>query len=303
MNTSGNRSNWGKLLSAVITPFTPVGSINDNEFQRICAHLVDEQANDGLVIAGTTGESPTLSHSEKIRLLELALEAVGDRASVVFGAGTYDTAETIELTRLGEQRGAHGIMLVSPYYSKPGQAGLLAHFTAAAQSTSLPVMIYNIVGRTAINIETDTLMKLAEIRNVAAVKEASGSIAQISEVCSRAPEGFTVYSGDDGLTLPALAVGASGVISVAGHVCGKEIKAMIDCFASDPATAQKIHHSLMPRIAALFKAPNPVPVKHALSTFGFDCRSVRLPLVPLTDAEAIQLEALFEQPRMAVAAV
>lgn len=303
MSRFGSQSEWGRLLTAVVTPFRADGTINEPEFQRICAHLVDDQRNDGVIVAGTTGESPTLSQLEKILLLELALDAIGDRATVIFGAGTYDTAETIELTRAGESRGAHGIMLVAPYYSKPGQAGLLAHFTAAANSTSLPVMVYNIIGRTAINIETDTLLRLAEIENIVAVKEASGSIPQISEVCARIPDSFRVYSGDDALTLPALAVGACGVVSVAGHVCGREIKAMLDGFSTNTDRARRIHQGLLPKIAALFKAPNPVPVKHMMSKMGFDCRRVRLPLVELTESEAAALEAAFATPVMAVAAV
>jgi len=276
---------WGRLLTAMLTPFSADGSVNYAEAARLAAWLVDSQQNDGLVISGTTGESPTLSETEKLLLLETVLEAVGDRAAVVFGAGTYDTAESIHLTRQAEARGAHGIMLVNPYYSRPGQAGLFAHFSAIAKETSLPVMIYNIPPRSAINLETPTLLRLAEIPNIVAVKEASGNMGQISEVCAMVPEGFRVYSGDDGLTLPVLSVGGYGIVSVAGHVAGAEIKQMIEAFPTDPAKANRLNRRMLPLVRALFSCPSPVPVKFATSLCGFDCRRVRLPLVELTEAE------------------
>jgi 4-hydroxy-tetrahydrodipicolinate synthase len=276
---------WGRLLTAMLTPFNDDGSVNYDEVARVAAYLVDTQKNDGIVVNGTTGESPTLTEEEKLRLLEVTLEAVGDRAAVVFGAGTYSTAESIHLTQQAEKRGAHGIMLVNPYYNKPGQAGLFAHFSTVAQETGLPVMIYNIQPRSAINLETPTLMRLAELRNIVAVKEASGSLAQISDVCAAAPKGFRIYSGDDGLTLPIMALGGHGVVSVAGHVAGAEIAEMVASFETDPARAREIHHRLTPLIKALFSAPSPVPVKYALSKRGFDCASVRLPLVALSDEE------------------
>jgi len=213
------------------------------------------------------------------------LETVGNRAAVLFGAGTYNTAESIQMTRSGEKLGAHGIMLVNPYYNRPGQQGLYAHFSAVAKETGLPVLLYNIMPRSAINLETSTLMRLAEIPNIVGVKEASGSMGQITDVCALAPEGFRVYSGDDGITLPILSVGGHGVVSVAGHVVGDQIKEMIEAFPTDPAKARSIHLRLIPIYKALFSAPSPVPVKYATSLRGFDCESVRLPLVGLTDAE------------------
>lgn len=279
------QKDWGTLLTAMLTPFNEDGSVNYSEAARLAAYLVDVQKNDGIVVNGTTGESPTLTEDEKLKLLEVILEAVGDRAAVVFGAGTYSTAESIHLTHEGQKRGAHGIMLVNPYYNRPGQAGLYAHFSTVAKETSLPVMLYNIMPRSAINLETPTLLKLAEIPNIVAVKEASGSIPQISDVCAQAPSGFRVYSGDDALTLPILSLGGHGIVSVAGHVVGDRIKAMLKAFPTDIVEARRIHHELTPIFKAIFSAPSPTPVKYATSKRGFDCEAVRLPLVTLTDTE------------------
>lgn len=294
MGTFSGPRDWGRLLTAMLTPFHPDGSLNEAEAARIAAYLVDEQKNDGIVVAGTTGESPTLTEVEKLRLLEITLDTVGDRAAVVFGAGSYNTAESIHMTRLAEKAGAHGIMLVNPYYNRPGQDGLYAHFSSIAAETGLPVMLYNIQGRSAINLETPTLLKLAEIPNICAVKEASGLIAQISDVCRLAPAGFRVYSGDDGLTLPVLALGGHGLVSVAAHVVGAEFASMIASFESDPARARAIHHSLTPLIQQLFANPSPVPVKAALASRGFDCEAVRLPLVGLSPEAKTKVLALLK---------
>ncbi|CAN5349006.1 4-hydroxy-tetrahydrodipicolinate synthase [soil metagenome] len=285
MGSFAGPRDWGRLLTAMLTPFNPDGSVNKKEVARVAAYLVDEQKNDGIVVNGTTGESPTLTESEKLEILEIVLDTIGDRAAVVFGAGSYNTAESIHMTREGEKRGAHGIMAVNPYYNKPGQAGMYAHFKAIAEATGLPFMIYNIIPRAAINLDTPTLLKLAEIPNVVAVKEASGSISQISDVCGAAPEGFRVYSGDDAMTLPALAVGAHGLVSVAAHVIGADIKDLIQSFEEDPAKARALHHKCAPVIKAVFSAPSPVPIKYALSKRGFDTQAVRLPLVELNDEE------------------
>ena len=268
----------------MVTPFDADGNVNYAEARRVASYLVDEQANEGLVVNGTTGESPTLKEDEKLRLLEEVLDEVGSRAAVVFGAGSYDTAESQHMTREGTKRGAHGIMLVNPYYSRPGQAGLEAHFRACAAETDLPVMLYNIMPRSAINLETSTLMRLIEVPNIVAVKEASGNMAQIAEVCANAPAGFRVYSGDDGLLLPVLSVGGYGLVSVAAHVVGKQMARIIKGFPSDASVVEN-GKEILPVIKAIFSAPSPVPVKYALSRAGFDTERVRLPLVPLTDAE------------------
>jgi 4-hydroxy-tetrahydrodipicolinate synthase len=269
----------------MITPFHADGTVNYAEAKRVARYLVDEQKNDGLVVAGTTGESPTLSHSEKLSILEAVLSEVGDRAAVVFGAGTYNTVESMELAKEGEKAGADGVMAVNPYYNKPGQAGLKAHFEAVAGATTLPVMLYNIQPRAAINLETSTLLELAKIENIVAVKEASGNLSQISDVIRLAPEGFRVYSGDDGLTLAILALGGHGLVSVAAHLFGGALKTMIDSFESDPKKSRAIHHALTPGISGCFHAPNPVPVKTVLSGRGYDTATLRLPLVPASEAE------------------
>lgn len=285
----------------MLTPFDSGGRVNLPEVKRVAAHLTDRQKNDGVVVSGTTGESPTLSFDEKMAVLEATLDAVGDRAAVLFGAGTYDTAESIHLAREAERRGAHGIMLVNPYYSRPGQEGLFAHFSGIAAETSLPVLLYNIQPRSSINLETPTLLRLAQIPNIVGVKEASGMVPQISDVCGSVPAGFRVYSGDDGLTLPILALGGYGIVSVAGHVVGAEIKEMLDAFfAGDLDRARKIHHLLAPVYKAIFSAPNPTPVKYALSKVGFDCESVRLPLVGLDSNQKAAVDRALAGLRAAV---
>lgn len=293
---SGPRD-WGRLLTAMLTPFDAAGNVNRNEVEKIAAHLVDVEKNDGIVVNGTTGESPTLSESEKLDLLEITLKTVGDRAAVIFGAGSYDTRESMHMVREATKRGAHGVMLVNPYYNRPGQEGMYQHFKACADETDLPVMIYNIQPRSAINLETSTLMRLAEIPNICAVKEASGNVNQIADVCAAAPAGFRVYSGDDGLILPVLSLGGHGLVSVAAHVVGKEFAEIIATFASNPASASKTFNKILPLVRALFAAPSPVPVKYALSKAGFDCESVRLPLVGLTDAEKKMVDAALKSSR------
>ena len=285
---------WGRLLTAMVTPFDSSLAVNYAEARRIAKHLVDDQKNDGIVVSGTTGESPTLSDVEKLTLLEHVIDEVGDRAAVVFGAGTYNTAESVHLAQEGEKRGADGVMFVNPYYSRPGQAGLVAHFTACANAVSVPVMLYNIMPRSAINLETPGLLELAKIPNVAAVKEASGNLAQISEVIRSKSEGFRVYSGDDALTLPIMALGGHGLVSVVSHICGAAYKEIIECFESNPARARELHHQFEPVVKAIFSQPSPVPIKYALSLRGFDCERVRLPLVQLTSEEKAKLDPLLK---------
>ena len=281
---------WGRLLTAMVTPFNKDGSVDYGEAARIATWLVDEQGNDGLVICGTTGESPTLTDDEKLQLLTIVLEAVGDRAAIVFGAGTNDTAHSIHMARAAEKGGAHGIMLVNPYYNKPGQAGLEAHFSTVASETSLPVMLYNIMPRSAINLETSTLLRLAEISNIVAVKEASGNLAQIAEVCAKKPDGFRVYSGDDALILPIMAVGGHGLVSVSAHVAGRDLKTVIENAGTDLAKAQEANGRLTDLVKAVFSAPSPTPIKYLLSQNGFDCEDVRLPLVKLDAAQKAHID-------------
>lgn len=277
----------------MVTPFAADGSVNVSEAKRIAAYLVDEQKNTGLVVNGTTGESPTTTEAEKFALLEAVLDEVGDRAAVVFGGGTYNTAESQQLIREATRIGAHGIMVVNPYYNKPGQDGLYAHFMACAEATDLPMMAYNIQPRSSINLETPTLLRLVrDIPHLRACKEASGNVGQISDVIRLAPQGFRVYSGDDGLTLPILALGGYGLVSVAAHIVGREYREMIDCFATNPARARALHHQVTPVVQQLFANPNPVPVKAALAARGFDCEAVRLPLVRLSAGDRAKLLAI-----------
>ena len=287
---------WGPLLTAMVTPMKEDGSVDYDEAERLAAYLVDEQKNTGIVVSGTTGESPTLSDNEKAELLRVVLNAVRDRAAVVFGAGTYDTAHSRHLAGVATEMGAHGVMAVSPYYNKPNQEGLYQHFKAIAKSTDLPVLLYNIQGRTAVNIETPTVLRLAEdCENIVAVKEASGNLPQIAEVAARSMEGFRVYSGDDVLTLPILSVGGIGVVSVAGHVLGADIYKMMETFFASPIEAVKMHKKMLPVIQAIFCTTSPTPIKYALSKKGFSAPHYRLPMVPPTaEQRAIVDKAMAE---------
>ena len=285
--------NWGQLLTAMLTPFKNDGSVNFDEVARIANYLVDQQKNSGIVVSGTTGESPTLTEDEKIEILKVTLEAVGSKAAVIVGAGTYNTAESVERAHKAERSGAHGLMFVNPYYNRPGQSGLFAHFSACAASTGLPVMLYNIMPRSAINLETSTLLELIEKhKNIVAVKEASGNLAQIADVARLAPQGFRVLSGDDALTLPIMSVGGTGLVSVAAHIIGRQLAEMIEAFPTNPSKANQINQQLIPVYKALFACPSPVPVKVALSKQGFDCESVRLPLVQLNEEEKRSLNSV-----------
>jgi 4-hydroxy-tetrahydrodipicolinate synthase len=277
---------WGPLLTAMVTPMREGGSVNYDEAERIANYLVDEQKNTGIVVAGTTGESPTLSDTEKADLLRVVLNAVRDKAAVVFGAGTYDTNHSKHMAGVATEMGAHGVMAVSPYYNKPNQEGLYQHFRAIAQSTDLPVLLYNIQGRTAVNIETPTVLRLAEdCENIVAVKEASGNLAQIADVAARSMEGFRVYSGDDVLTLPILSVGGIGVVSVAGHIIGADIYKMMETFFKAPFEAAKMNKKMVPLIQAVFCTTSPTPIKYALTKRGFDTHHYRLPMVPPNDEQ------------------
>jgi 4-hydroxy-tetrahydrodipicolinate synthase len=282
---------WGALITAMVTPMHPDGSVNYEAAERLAAFLVEEQKNTGIVVGGTTGESPTLTDKEKTQLLATVLGAVGDRAAVIFGAGTYDTHHSIYLTKAATEMGAHGIMLVSPYYNKPNQDGLYHHFRTVAEATDLPVMLYNIQGRTSVNIETPTLVRLAEdVENICAVKEASGNLAQAAEVAAAVPEGFRIYSGDDILTLPILSVGGIGVVSVAGHIAGARIMEMMETFFQAPHLAAQKNKELVPLIKALFITTNPIPIKYAVSLLGFDIAYYRSPMIPPTEEQKRAIE-------------
>jgi len=285
----------GHVITAMVTPMDRTLAVDYDRAAALAKRLV-ESGSDGLVVCGTTGESPTLTDEEKVRLFRTIREAVGTRAQVIAGTGTYDTAHSIHLTREAQRAGCDGVLLVNPYYNKPSQEGLYRHFRAVAESTSLPVMLYNIQGRTSVNCEPATIARLAEVPNIVAVKEASGSLDQMSQIRKLTPPEFHLYSGDDSLTLPLLAVGGTGVVSVAAHLAGREIKAMIQAYqAGEVRQALALHLRLWPLFKVLFITTNPTPVKAALALAGFDVGGLRLPLVEATAKEREQIGAVLKE--------
>jgi 4-hydroxy-tetrahydrodipicolinate synthase len=286
--------NFGQVLTAMVTPFNADYSVNYSEVANLAKYLVNN-GSDGLVVAGSTGEAATLATDEKLKLFKVVLEAVGDKATVIAGTGSNDTRASIELTKEAEKIGVHGAMLVGPYYNKPPQEGYYQHFKAIANSTTLPLIVYNVPGRTASNMLPTTIARLAEIENIVAVKEASGSLDQVSEIIRTTPNDFWVYSGDDGLTLPILSVGGCGVISVAAHVVGNRMQEMITSFlAGDLNKAQALHLELMPFFKVIFVTTNPIPIKKAVNILGINAGPVRLPLVSPTASEEEQLKNVMQ---------
>jgi 4-hydroxy-tetrahydrodipicolinate synthase len=282
---------FGRVLTAMVTPFHDDGSLDLDGAAALATHLVGAGC-DGLVVSGTTGESPTTTDAEKEQLVRAVVEAVGDRAHVVAGVGTYDTHHTVELARQAEKAGAHGLLVVTPYYSKPTQQGLVQHFHAAADATALPVMLYDIPPRSIVPIETRTLLRLAEHERIVAVKDAKGDIFAASEVMART--GLAYYSGEDALNLPLLAVGAVGMVSVVGHVAAAEYAAMVRAVdAGDLPAALEIHRQLIPAVRGIMmRAPGAVMAKAAAQLGGvISSRTMRLPLVAATDDEVVTLSA------------
>jgi 4-hydroxy-tetrahydrodipicolinate synthase len=274
-----NHVPFGQMLTAMITPMTADGAVDYGGAARLATYLVDEMRNDGLVISGTTGESPTTSDEEKDRLLRAVIEAVGDRASIVAGVGTNDTAHTIELARQAERAGAHGLLVVTPYYSKPPQDGLYAHFTTVADATGLPVLLYDIPGRTGAPIATTTLLRLAEHPRIVGVKDAKEDITGMSTVLAARPD-FVYYCGTDMVNLPWLSLGAAGFVSVVGHVVGDRLHEMIDAYQSGDVTrARAIHCELLPVYTGLFRNQGVIMTKAALGLLGLPGGPVRGPLV------------------------
>ncbi|APH05203.1 4-hydroxy-tetrahydrodipicolinate synthase [Bacillus weihaiensis] len=282
-------SHFGKLSTAMVTPFDKNGNIDFQKTSTLIEYLLNN-GTDSLVVAGTTGESPTLSTEEKIALIKYTVKEVNGRVPVIAGTGSNNTAASIKLTKLAEEAGVDAVMLVTPYYNKPSQEGMYQHFKAIAESTSLPVMLYNIPGRSVVNMSVDTIVRLSELPNVVAIKEASGDLDAMAEIISRTSNDFLLYSGDDGLTIPVLSIGGVGVVSVASHVIGVEMQEMITDFLSgEHGKAAEQHRKLLPIMKQLFAVPNPGPVKTALQVKGLDVGSVRLPLLPLTSEERNQL--------------
>ena len=291
-------SDFGRVLTAIVTPFNKDLTVNYNQMRKLARHLV-QSGSDGLVVTGTTGESPTLTKEEKIELYRVVVEEVGGEATVIAGTGGYSTADSIALTQAAQKVGVDGVMLVAPYYNKPSQEGLYQHFKAVAESTNLPIVLYNIPGRTSVNILPQTVARLARINNIVAIKEASGSLDQVSELKRLLPDHFAIYSGDDSLTLPILALGGKGVISVISHLAGRRIQDMINAFTSGNTTlATEIHLELFPLFKGMFITTNPVPVKAALNLLGWQVGTPRLPLVEATAAEKETIKNLLESMKL-----
>ncbi|MEK0315973.1 4-hydroxy-tetrahydrodipicolinate synthase [Cohnella sp. 56] len=290
--------NFGRLITAMVTPFDERQQIDWEATGRLIDELIDTQKSDSLVVCGTTGESPTLTEEEKLALFRYAVRRAAGRAKIIAGTGSNDTAHSIHTSKLAEEAGVDGLLLVAPYYNKPNQEGLYLHFKAIAESTSLPVILYNVPGRTVVSLTTATTLRLAQLPNVVATKECA-SVEQITELVAGAPEGFLVYSGDDGITLPTLAVGGYGIISVASHVIGAEMKQLIATFLEGRiAEAAALNAKLYPVFKGLFNCPHPVPnpvaVKHALAVKGLPVGGVRLPLAGATPDEQQFIAGLFD---------
>src|ERR687886_228570 len=279
---------FGRVLTAMVTPLAEDGDIDLAGAQELAAHLVDRGAHDGLVVAGTTGESPTITDAEQRALLEAVLDAVGDRAVVVAGVGTNDTAHTIEKARDAERLGAHGLLVVTPYYSKPPQAGLVKHFTAVADATDLPVMLYDIPPRSVVPIEVETLVRAAEHPKIVAVKDAKGDLGAVAWTMARTDLAY--YCGEDMLNLPFLALGAVGVVSVVGHLVGPRLAELIAAVESgDLGKARAVNESLLPVYTGIFRTQGVILTKAALRELGLPAGPVRPPLVDATPEQVAQL--------------
>ena len=268
----------GRLLTAMVTPFNEKGEVDYEQAKKLATALLNS-GSDGLVLAGTTGESPTLVREEELRLFSEVKSAVGKRGTIIAGTGSNSTAEAVKATKVAERVGVDACLLVVPYYNKPTQEGLYQHFKTIAQSTSLPCILYNVPSRTVVSLSADTTIRLSQIDNIIGVKEASGNLDQISKVISNTRDDFLVYSGNDGDTFSIMVLGGYGLISVASHLVGKQLKEMIDNITNGEIDkAASIHHRLLPLINALFIVSNPIPLKYALNYIGFNVGKPRLPL-------------------------
>ena len=281
---------FGRLLTAMVTPFAPDGSLDVEGAAQLATYLVDEQRNDALVVSGTTGESPTTTDAEKETLLRAVVDAVGDRARIVAGVGTNNTAHTIELAHAAEKAGAHGLLVVTPYYNKPPQAGVAKHFTTVADAVGLPVMVYDIPHRAGTAIATETMCQIAEHPRIVAVKDAKGDFIATSWVLART--GLAYYSGDDANTLPLLSIGGVGLVGTSTHFTGPLAKELIEAYErGDTAAALTAHRTAMPLFTGIFRAPGTMLVKAGLNAQGRPAGPVRSPLVEAGDAELEQLRA------------
>lgn len=278
---------FGRLITAMITPFAKDGSIDWDGVATLATHLADH-GHDAIAVNGTTGEAPTTKSSEKLEIIKVVKSTVGSRVKVLSGAGDNETSYTVEQAKRSADAGADGLLIVTPYYNKPPQAGIEAHFRAVASATDLPIMMYDIPGRTGVEIESDTIVRLFELPNIVALKDAKGNLAATSDVIARC--GIPVYSGDDILNLPFLSIGAVGFVSVCGHTVGNELKEMLDAwFAGDTARALEIHQKLIPVFKGTFKTQGAILTKAAMNLMGLPGGTTRLPLVDATPAQIATL--------------
>ncbi|MDR1323332.1 MAG: 4-hydroxy-tetrahydrodipicolinate synthase [Candidatus Margulisbacteria bacterium] len=289
---------FGRVITAMVTPFKADGSVDYAEAVRIANYLADN-GSDSIVLAGSTGESPTLTNEEERALFTEVKKGLGQKAKVIAGAGSNSTATAVKYTQRAEALGVDGALLVVPYYNKPTQEGLYQHFKAINDAVNLPLMLYNIPARTGRNMEPETTLRLAELPNYFAVKEASGDLAQIKKIIAAAPKDFLLYAGDDNITLETLKAGGYGVVSVAAHLVGQRIRKMVDaCLAGDVKTAEKINAELQDIFQVIFITTNPAPVKAALNMLGFKCGAPRLPLVALTESEREQVRQVLVKHKL-----
>ncbi|MNO26724.1 4-hydroxy-tetrahydrodipicolinate synthase [compost metagenome] len=285
---------FGRLITAMVTPFDTQGNIDWEQTARLIDYLIEEQKSDSLVVSGTTGESPTLTDEEKLKLFEFSVKHAAGRCKIIAGTGSNETAHSVNLTREAEKLGVDASLLVVPYYNKPSQEGVYRHFEAVANVTKLPIILYNVPSRTIVSMSAETTLRLAQIPNIVATKECA-PLEQVAQIVSNAPEGFKVYSGDDSSALPALSVGGYGIISVASHLVGTSMKRMIQLYLDGHVSeAARQHQELLPLFKGLFECPNPVAVKYALNEIGYSVGSVRLPLVPPTEDEAERIRKLLK---------
>lgn len=286
---------FGNVITAMITPFTPASEVDYQAAAQLARYLLDH-GSDGLVVAGTTGEGAVMTADEKLQLFSTIVDAVGPDVPIIANTGSYDTRESVALTVAAEKTGVSAVMAVVPYYNKPTQEGCYQHFAAIAKATTLPIVLYNVPGRTSLNLEAKTVLRLAnDYPNIVAVKEASGNLTQISQIARNMPEGFMIYSGDDSLTLPILAVGGTGIISVAAHLIGTQMQEMIQAFhAGDVKKAQQLHCHLLPIMQGMFFIANPIPVKEAVNMIGQPGGDFRLPLVHANEEEKSVIRHLLE---------
>ena len=287
-------ANIGRLITAMVTPFTSSGEVDYDQAQNLALALIDS-GSDGVVVTGSTGEAPSLTHQEKSRLWREIKQAIGDKGSVIAGTGTYSTSESLELGELARESGADGLLIVVPYYNKPSQEGLFEHFKVIAESTSLPCIPYNVPSRTITNLNSETTVRLSKIPNIIGIKEASGDFDQIGRIIAGTDEEFRVWSGNDDETFQIMTLGGYGVVSVASHLVGNQINNIVNMITSDQLSEARVENKrLNPLFKALFSVSNPIPVKYVLNKIGFNVGNHRLPLVTLDVQTAKKIDVLLE---------